>query len=195
MDLGSLGAGFVAGVVIAGILVWIVSARAAERRVAEAERRAQEQVERAIREAADADLAHRETKERLIALQLEKAADERTRPVERPSIKVVPMTDGITSTTRPSYSRPAVNNLKRIRGIGRAVEKRLNRMGITTIKQLAALTAEEARSIEQRLSFPGRIERERWIEQARTLTDQDAAGQGLLEGATPAPAEGAPTTH
>jgi len=60
-------------------------------------------------------------------------------------------------------------DLKRIRGIGVLIEKKLNQMGIVAYEQIANWTAEEIDRISQSLDFKGRIERENWVEQARIL--------------------------
>jgi len=60
-------------------------------------------------------------------------------------------------------------DLKRIRGIGVLIEKKLNQMGIVAYAQIANWTAEEIDRVSQSLDFKGRIERENWVEQARIL--------------------------
>jgi predicted flap endonuclease-1-like 5' DNA nuclease len=62
-----------------------------------------------------------------------------------------------------------VNDLKRIRGIGVLIEKKLNSLGITGYEQVANWTGADIDRISQLLDFKGRIERENWIEQARIL--------------------------
>jgi predicted flap endonuclease-1-like 5' DNA nuclease len=61
------------------------------------------------------------------------------------------------------------DDLKRVRGIGVLIEKKLNAMGIVTYEQIANWTAEDIDRVSQSLDFKGRIERENWIEQARIL--------------------------
>jgi len=61
------------------------------------------------------------------------------------------------------------NDLKRIRGIGVLIEKRLNAMGISRYEQIANWTSGEIDRVSQVLEFKGRIEREGWVEQARIL--------------------------
>jgi len=61
------------------------------------------------------------------------------------------------------------DDLKRIRGIGVLIERRLNAMGITRYEQIAQWTAEDVERVSGKLEFKGRIERENWIEQARIL--------------------------
>jgi predicted flap endonuclease-1-like 5' DNA nuclease len=66
------------------------------------------------------------------------------------------------------------DDLKRIRGIGPQNEDRLHRLGIWHFAQMAAWNAENVKWIGSYLAFPGRIDRERWTNQAREL----AAGHG-----------------
>lgn len=62
-----------------------------------------------------------------------------------------------------------VDDLKRIRGIGVLIEKKLNSLGITQYEQVANWTGADIERISRILDFKGRIEREHWIEQARIL--------------------------
>lgn len=57
--------------------------------------------------------------------------------------------------------------LSKIKGIGAAMEKRLNALGISTFAQLADLTESEIARIDEAIGFKGRIKRENWIGQAR----------------------------
>ncbi|MEZ5854651.1 MAG: hypothetical protein R3D67_07845 [Hyphomicrobiaceae bacterium] len=66
------------------------------------------------------------------------------------------------------------DDLKRIRGIGVLIEKKLNSMGITSYEQIAEWQTPEIDRISHVLDFKGRIERENWVEQARILA---AGGQ------------------
>jgi predicted flap endonuclease-1-like 5' DNA nuclease len=61
------------------------------------------------------------------------------------------------------------DDLKRIRGVGVLIEKRLNAMGISRYEQIANWTSGEIDRVSQVLEFKGRIEREGWVEQARIL--------------------------
>jgi len=66
-------------------------------------------------------------------------------------------------------SAHAPDDLKRIRGIGVLLERKLNAMGVTTYEQIANWTADDVGMVNNKLEFKGRIERENWIEQARIL--------------------------
>lgn len=62
-------------------------------------------------------------------------------------------------------------DLKRIKGIGPVNEKALNELGIYKFSQIAAWTPANVDWVEDFMSFPGRIEREDWIAQAKTLAE------------------------
>ena len=62
-----------------------------------------------------------------------------------------------------------IDDLKRIRGIGILIEKKLNSLGINQYEQVANWTGADIERISRLLDFKGRIEREHWIEQARIL--------------------------
>jgi predicted flap endonuclease-1-like 5' DNA nuclease len=62
-----------------------------------------------------------------------------------------------------------IDDLKRIRGIGVLIEKRLNSVGVVSYGQIAEWTTEDIDRVSSSLDFKGRIERENWVEQARIL--------------------------
>lgn len=65
------------------------------------------------------------------------------------------------------------DDLKRIKGIGPAIEKTLNEMGIWRFDQLAAMSEYDIDRVANRLKgFRSRIYREDWVGQARDLHDQ-----------------------
>ncbi len=75
-----------------------------------------------------------------------------------------------TSSVRPARDGAKSDDLKRIRGIGVLIEKRLNGLGITRYDDVANWTSGDIDRISQSLEFKGRIEREHWVEQARILS-------------------------
>ena len=60
-------------------------------------------------------------------------------------------------------------NLQKIAGIGRVLEKKLKAHGITSIHLIANWNAKDVREVGALLAFPGRIERECWVLQAQKL--------------------------
>jgi len=72
----------------------------------------------------------------------------------------------------------ASDNLKLIKGVGPAIEKTLNEMGIFRFNQIAEMSEYDIDRIARRLKgFHSRIYREDWIGQARDLQSQEASGQ------------------
>jgi predicted flap endonuclease-1-like 5' DNA nuclease len=63
------------------------------------------------------------------------------------------------------------DDLKLIRGIGRQNEDRLQALGIWHFTQIAAWTPANVEWVGSYLAFPGRIEREDWVGQAKTLAE------------------------
>lgn len=78
----------------------------------------------------------------------------------------------------PSNIAAASDNLKLIKGVGPAIEKTLNEMGIFRFNQIAEMSEYDIDRIARRLKgFHSRIYREDWIGQARDLQSQEASGQ------------------
>lgn len=67
----------------------------------------------------------------------------------------------------------AADDLKRIKGVGKVIEGKLNGLGVWHFDQIAAWGDEEVNWVNSHLSFSGRIQREDWINQAKAL----AAGE------------------
>jgi NADH-quinone oxidoreductase subunit E len=65
------------------------------------------------------------------------------------------------------------DDLKKIKGVGPKLESVLNELGVFHFDQIAAWTESDIAWIDDRLKFKGRIERDGWIDQAKTL-----AGKG-----------------
>ncbi|MCR9145830.1 MAG: 50S ribosomal protein L21 [Rhodobacteraceae bacterium] len=63
----------------------------------------------------------------------------------------------------------AADDLKKLSGVGPALEKKLHAAGVTTFAQIAAWTEEDIAAMDEKLSFKGRIEREGWVDQAKDI--------------------------
>ena len=76
------------------------------------------------------------------------------------------------------YSEAPENadNLKRITGVGPALEEKLHGFGVFTYQQIVDWTPENISAFDDLLSFKGRIERDSWQDQAKTLqAEKDGA--------------------
>lgn len=65
------------------------------------------------------------------------------------------------------------DDLKRTKGIGPFIEEKLNALGIYTFRQIANFTPEDQDKVTDAIEFfPGRIQRDEWVRQARELMNQ-----------------------
>jgi predicted flap endonuclease-1-like 5' DNA nuclease len=90
----------------------------------------------------------------------------------KPSARVVKPAKAKTetrSTKARATKSSAKDNLRRLIGIGPVNERKLNEHGVATFAQIAAWKAADVKRVEEYLEFDGRIERERWVEQAKLL--------------------------
>jgi small subunit ribosomal protein S2 len=67
--------------------------------------------------------------------------------------------------------RGAPDDLKHLHGLGPEIEKKMNDAGIFHFWQVAAMSPEDATTLDHELKLSGRVEREHWIEQARSLSE------------------------
>lgn len=64
----------------------------------------------------------------------------------------------------------APDDLTKIEGIGPYVEERLNTIGVHNYEQISKLEVSDIRSITELIEFfPGRIDRDNWVGQSKTL--------------------------
>ncbi len=63
------------------------------------------------------------------------------------------------------------DNLTRIKGIGLKIEEILNNQGIYHFDQIANWNEENIKWVDKNIAFPGRVEREQWVEQAKLLAE------------------------
>ena len=85
------------------------------------------------------------------------------------------------------YANPTgeQDDLKLIKGIGPVIEKDLNGMGIHSYRQIADFKSDDITAVDNALDFPGRIERDEWIPQARSLlSSRGSAGSSTADAST-----------
>ena len=69
----------------------------------------------------------------------------------------------------PAAAAAGADDLKKLTGVGPALEKKLLAAGVTSFAQIAAWGPEEIAEFDEKLSLKGRIERDGWVDQAKTL--------------------------
>lgn len=62
------------------------------------------------------------------------------------------------------------DDLKKLSGVGPALEKKLHAAGVTSYAQIAAWSEDDVAAFDEKLSFKGRIAREGWVAQAAELS-------------------------
>ena len=75
-----------------------------------------------------------------------------------------------------------LDDLRRIKGIGPQNEARLHALGVWRYSQIAAWNRANVQWIGGYLSFPGRVDRERWVEQATKLAAEPDADKRAQRG-------------
>ncbi|MGB8278831.1 MAG: 30S ribosomal protein S2 [Methylovirgula sp.] len=95
--------------------------------------------------------------------------------MERPIAEVLPEPEVAAATETQGHfelltaPRGAPDDLAKLHGVGPQIIKKLNDAGIFHYWQVAAMTPEEAATVDRDLKLGGRIERDGWIAQARSL--------------------------
>lgn len=100
-------------------------------------------------------------------------------PVAKPAPPPAPKPEPVAppAPTAPAGPAPADGPITQLKGLGPKLAERLAELGVTTVGQLAALDQAEAEALDARLGpFTGRMNRDRWLEQARFLAAGDRAG-------------------
>lgn len=117
------------------------------------------------------------TKKAAVEIPTEKKkAEKPAASQEKPEPEIAKSTDVEEAV---SEKRPAAlegprdgkaDNLKEIKGIGPKLEKLCNSMGFYHFDQIASWTADEVAWVDANLEgFKGRVSRDKWIDQAKTL--------------------------
>lgn len=99
------------------------------------------------------------------------SADGAKKPAKKAAAKTedAPKAEAAPAAAAPAADAGAADNLKKLTGIGPALEKKLNGAGITTFAQIAALTDAQIAELEEQLSLSGRFAKDGWVEQAKEL--------------------------
>lgn len=96
-------------------------------------------------------------------------------PAPTPASISRPMTMPAEATQPPSLPGPrngVPDNLRQIAGVGPKLEQMLHTIGVYHIDQIAAWTPREINWVNAAMSFRGRIERDRWVDQAKALVEK-----------------------
>ncbi len=95
-----------------------------------------------------------------------KAAPAKAAAKKAPAKKAAPKADAAVAAASKS---DIIDDIKLIGGVGPALEKKLNGAGITSLKDIAKMSAKKMTELDEELKLGGRTEREEWVEQAKEL--------------------------
>jgi predicted flap endonuclease-1-like 5' DNA nuclease len=87
--------------------------------------------------------------------------------------KVKTENESLHSKLTKPFVLPPRDDLKLIHGIGPSIEKKLNALGIYSFRQISEFTPRTIDEITSSIKFfPGRIERDNWVSQARNFEEE-----------------------
>ncbi len=91
--------------------------------------------------------------------------------IEEPALAEAPAeeTPAVEAAAAEEASSGEGDDLSLLSGVGPVLEKKLREGGVTSFRQIAELTPEQAKELDEKLGLGGRIEREEWVEQAKEL--------------------------
>jgi predicted flap endonuclease-1-like 5' DNA nuclease len=82
----------------------------------------------------------------------------------------------------PQASVANKNDLKKIDGIGAFIEEKLNKIGIYTFEQISFFDDDIIEKVTDAIQFfPGRIKKDKWVEQSKALMGQNKGKLNIIE--------------
>lgn len=98
-----------------------------------------------------------------------KASVAKTTPAKKPAAKKPAVKKAAPKKVAAKAAPAKPDDLKLIKGVGKLIETKLAKEGITQYSQIAAWKKADITDFDEKLSFKGRIERDDWIAQAKIL--------------------------
>jgi len=101
------------------------------------------------------------------------AAGKKTAAAKKPATKAKSATKAVAKDGQPPLLKKAraggADDLKVIKGVGPGLEKSLNELGFYHYDQISAWRKKEIEWVDERLKFKGRIVRDEWVKQCKSL--------------------------
>ncbi|SFK54195.1 NADH-quinone oxidoreductase subunit E [Shimia haliotis] len=117
----------------------------------------------AVKQADEAKKTKADEKPKKAAKKAEAKAEKPKAETKAPAKKAAPK--------KAAKAKAGADDLKLLKGVGPALEKKLHDNGVTSFAQIAAWNAEDIADMDDKLSFKGRIERDNWVEQSKLLAE------------------------
>ena len=87
-----------------------------------------------------------------------------------------PKTPPAAAPTAEAAASDERDDLTKLKGVGRVLAAKLHASGVYTFAQIAAWGPEDVAAMDDKLSFKGRIDRDGWVEQAKSLAAESSKG-------------------
>lgn len=109
-----------------------------------------------------------------LLLAVEKQVETLRAELESRNARVAQLEATLAARSPSSKHGATPDDLTRIRGIGPRYARQLQELGVHTFAAIAAWNADECAHFARQLKVnPGRVERDRWVDQARSLCEGD----------------------
>jgi predicted flap endonuclease-1-like 5' DNA nuclease len=150
----------------------------ADTRVAEAETRAAEAEARAAEAEADARVAEAEARTAKAEAKAKKAAEDvpltkeekKAAGLERVKANAAKIDFGTIGIATMSEK----DDLQVVKGIGPFIEEKLNALGIYTFQQISKMSSDLEDQVNEAIEFfPGRVKRDQWVMQCKTILNDE----------------------
>jgi large subunit ribosomal protein L21 len=92
--------------------------------------------------------------------------------IAKPAAKAKAAPKAAAKTEAAPKAAAGSDDLKKLTGVGPALEKKLNAGGVTSFAQIAGWSDADVANFDEAVSLKGKIEKEGWIEQAKTLATE-----------------------
>lgn len=115
---------------------------------------------------------------KIIVFKKRRRQNYRRKKGHRQHLTVLRVTDILTNGAKPSAKKAAkpaakaadfVDDVSLIGGVGPKLKEKLADYGVTSLKQIAAMSGADVAKMDEALELRGRATREEWVEQAQEL--------------------------
>lgn len=141
-------------------------------RLAQAEddaRMLRRELEAAVETRASAEAEHRRLADELAAIQGLQDGQAGEAAAMEPTPRILAAVAQAAASLVQDDAGAESDDLRQIKGIGPKIADSLDRLGVQRLEQIAAWTPADVARVNEQLRFKGRIEREEWISQAKSL--------------------------
>lgn len=117
---------------------------------------------------------HEKTIDELNNLTNQYIKNEALAVISAPKVEVTESKPEVNFARVGKFDESQKDDLKKIKGVGKFIEEKLYKIGIYTFTQIGNFTSEDVQTVTDLIEFfPGRIERDDWVGQAKML-DKEA---------------------